>query len=123
MFYPHRTGNYTSLPCVNVPDKEVCIFHKISDSAPQAAVYHDLRRCTKHTMNSTTKCLTDKKANADCFFPAEAPVDIRRTPICIFFFVIFQPENPDKTPHSGCFAEIMRYHRIYISFADPFFVY
>ena len=62
MFYPHRTGNYTSLPCVNVPDKEVCIFHKISDSAPQAAVYHDPQWCTKHTMDNTAKCLSDKKA-------------------------------------------------------------
>ena len=88
-----------------------------------AAVYRDLRWCTKHTMDSTAKCLSDKKADADCFFPAEAPVDIRRTPIRICGYEILQPENPDKTPHSGCFAEIIRYHRIYISFADPFFVY
>lgn len=47
-------------------------------------------------------------------------MDIRRTPIRICGYEILQPENPDKTPHSGCFAEIMRYHRIYISFADPF---
>ena len=92
MFYPHRTGSYTSLPCVNVPDKEVCIFHKISDSAPQAAVYHDPQWCTKHTMDSTEKCLSDKKADANCFFPAEAPADIRRSfrrekTVCICLFI------------------------------------
>ena len=112
VFYPHQTGSYTALPCVNVPDKAVRIFHRISDSAPQAAVCHDLRWCTKHTTDSTAKCLSDKKADADCFFPAEAPVDIRRTPIRICGYEILQPENPDKIPHSGCFAETMRYHRI-----------
>ena len=106
VFYPHQTGSYTALPCVNVPDKAVRIFHRISDSALQAAVYRDLRWCTKHTMDSTAKCLSDKKANADCFFPAEAPVDIRRTPIRICGYEILQPENPDKTPHSGCFAKV-----------------
>lgn len=119
VFYPHQTGSYTALPCVNVPDKAVRIFTEFRTVLRKllcTAISGGAQSIQWTVLRSV--CLI--KGKCRLFFPAETPVDIRRTPIRICGYEILQPENPDKTPHSGCFAEIIRYHRIYISFADPF---
>ena len=123
VFYPHRTESYTSRSCVNVPGKATNIFHRISDSVPQAAAYHDLLWCTGRTADNTGMYSSDKKADECCFSLVETPVDNRRIPIHICGYEILSPENPGKIPHSDCCAEIMRYLRIYISSADLFSVY
>ena len=120
VFYPHRTESYTSRSCVNVPGKATNIFHRISDSVPQAAAYHDLLWCTGRTADNTGMYSSDKKADECCFSLVETPVDNRRIPIISVDMKFFRQKIPVKFRISDCCAEIMRYLRIYISSADLF---